>query len=193
MKFISDRRVETGRELSDLDIFALDFVRILRMHTDYVIVSGYVSILLGRARASEDIDIIIPRMDAREFRSLLDDIGNAGFYCLNAEDGDIFEQIGSNLPVRFARQNTVIPNIELKYAKNRIDEISLESKILVRLGKEELNISNLEMQIAFKEEVLKSPKDMEDARHIRNIAKDHLKPELIKDYRRMLHEVYGRE
>ena len=65
-----DSAIEIDRELSDLDCFTLDFVNILERHTNYVIVSGYVAILLGRARASEDIDSIIPKIDFSMFQSL---------------------------------------------------------------------------------------------------------------------------
>ena len=62
MRFINKKTIEINRELSDLDSFTIGFVNILTKHTSYVIVSGYVAILLGRARASEDIDIIIPKI-----------------------------------------------------------------------------------------------------------------------------------
>ena len=189
MKFVSRSIIQIGRELSDLDVFAIDFVKILRKHTKYVIISGYVSILLGRARASEDIDIIIPKMDFSKFNLLLKDIKQNNFYCLNTEeDKEVYEYIKDKFAVRFAKKNTVIPNIELKFIKNKIDEITLNNTIKVKLGKEELIISHLELQIAFKEIVLKSPKDIEDARHIRNIAKGHLDDSLIKKYEVMLNE-----
>lgn len=194
MKFISGKMIEIGRELSDLDIFALDFIRILSRHTEYTIVSGYVSILLGRARASEDIDIIIPKMDFQRFRQLLRDISRGGFYCLNAEEGkDIFDQINSKIAVRFAKAKKVIPNVELKFAKNKFDEIGLRDKITIKLGSAEIAVSPLEMQIAFKEEVLRSPKDIEDARHIRNVAAAHLDSKLVGKYKVMLHDFYGRK
>jgi len=187
MKFISTDIIELKRELSDLDIFALDFIRILRKHTNYVIVSGYVSILLGRARVSEDIDVIIPKMDFPRFSYLLKELIKHGFYCLNAEnDLEIYDYIKNKIPIRFAEKDMVIPNVELKIAKNRIDEIALKNTITVRLKKDNLLISELEMQIAFKEVVLKSPKDIEDARHIRNIAGKHLNSVLIKKYKGML-------
>jgi hypothetical protein len=78
----------------------------------------------------------------------------------------------------------------LKCAKNKFDEIALEKTLTVRLGKEELIISHLELQIAVKEIVLKSPKDLEDARHIRNIAEKHLDKALITKYGRMLNDFY---
>ena len=67
MKFIDKKTIHIDRELSDLDTFAVNFTKILQKHTAYVIVSGYVAILLGRARASEEIDIIIPRIDFSTF------------------------------------------------------------------------------------------------------------------------------
>jgi hypothetical protein len=46
MRFIDATTLEIDREPSDLDRLALDFTTILEKHTPYVIVSGYVSILL---------------------------------------------------------------------------------------------------------------------------------------------------
>ncbi len=51
---------------------------------------------------------------------------------------------------------------------------TLNNSIKVILRNEELAIPELEMQIAFKEVVLRSEKDIEDARHLRNVAKDYL-------------------
>lgn len=79
MEFISNDVIRLDRELSDLDSFTLDFIRILRKQSKYVIVSGYVSILLGRARASENIDVIIPKIDFPVFSRLLKELDCAGF------------------------------------------------------------------------------------------------------------------
>jgi hypothetical protein len=57
----------TDKVLSELDIFVLDFLNILKTYTDYVIVSGYVTILFGRARGTEDIDIIMLKKFLEEF------------------------------------------------------------------------------------------------------------------------------
>ena len=190
MRFVSENVIEINRELSELDLFAIDFIKVLRSHTKYVIISGYVSILLGRARASEDIDIIIPQIAFPNFSALFDELKDNGFYCLNSGTGkNAYEYLDENLALRFAREGNVIPNIELKFAKNKIDEITLGKTITVKMGREELVISHLELQIAFKEVVLKSPKDIEDARHIRNVAKGHLDEVLIEQYERVLHGI----
>ena len=191
MKFLSATEIELNRELSDLDIFTLDFIKILEKCTNYSVVSGYVAILLGRSRSSEDVDIIIPKIDFGKFSILLAELLKNNFYCLNAENPkEIYSYIKDNFGIRFAKLNTAIPNIELKFGKNKIDEISLAKIIKVRIRKSTIIISNLELQIAFKEKILKSQKDLEDAKHIRNIAQGHLDNAKIKIYERMLDEFY---
>ncbi len=191
MKFLDRSTIQIDRELSELDRFSLDFVNILKKHTDYAVVSGYVAILLGRARASEDIDVIIPKIDFSAFQSFYNDLKENAFYCLNAsEDTIIFDYMKSGSAVRFAKEGQVIPNVELKRAKNRFDRISLEKKITVNLPKGEIFIGPLDLQIAFKEEVLKTPKDLEDASHIRDVAREYLNEGSIRKYRRMLRDFY---
>jgi len=187
VKFVSNNLIEVNRELSALDKFALEFTKILKKYSKYVIVSGYVSILLGRARVSEDIDLIIPKMDTAKFLKLFDDLSKSNFYCLNAEDKEeVYSYLNDSFAVRFAKKNTVIPNVELKFSKNKIDDISLSETITVKINNKEIVISSLELQIAFKEKVLKSPKDIEDARHVRNVAEGHINKSKIREYEDML-------
>ena len=191
MRFINKKNIEIDRVLSDLDKFTIDFTNILKKHTKYVIVSGYVAILLGRARASEDVDILIPRIDFSTFKNLYSNIRKNNFYCLNAEDKKtVYSYLEDNLAVRFAKKDTMIPNIEMKWAKHAFDKLALENTIDVLMKNETLCISNLELQIAFKEEVLKSLKDLEDAEHIKEVAKEYLDNSLIQKYRKMLNGFY---
>ena len=132
MRFIDATTLEISREPSDLDRLALEFTTILEKHTPYVIVSGDVSILLGRARASEDIDIIIAPLPSPKLKKLVHDLKEKNFYCLNEEkDSDIFACLTEGRKVRFAKQHTMIPNIELKWAKNRIHALALQKTITV--------------------------------------------------------------
>ena len=191
MKFINKKTIKIDREISDLDNFTLDFTNILEKNTDYVIVSGYVAILLGRARASEDVDVIIPKIDFPKFQSLYTELKKNNFYCLNAEEvSTVYDYLKDNLAVRFAKNDTIIPNIKMKWIKSDFDRFALENTIDVNLSKGKLRISHLELQIAFKEEVLKSPKDLEDARHLEKIAEGYLDNKLINKYREMLREFY---
>ena len=191
MKFIDKKTIKIDRELSELDNFTLDFIRILKKHTNYVLVSGYVSILLGRSRASEDVDLIVPKMSFSSIESLYKDLVDHGFICLNVDEvKTIFNYLEDELAVRFARRGKIIPNIEFKWVKNKFEEAALNNSIKVKLPEGYLKISPLELQIAFKQEVLKSPKDLEDARHIEKIAENYLDNKLIDKYRESLREFY---
>lgn len=191
MKFIDSEHIEINRDLSDLDAFTIDFTTILKKYIDYVIISGYVAIVLGRARASEDVDIIIPRIPFSDFKKLYRNLKENDYYCLNAEDEEIvYSYLEENLAIRFAKLDTIIPNIELKWIKNDFDKIALKKTINVNIKGKQIFISNLELQIAFKEVILKSPKDLEDAQHLRSVAKEYLDHSLIQEYKEKLHGFY---
>src|SRR3989344_2584256 len=149
------------KELNKLDLFVLDFVANLNK---YVIVSGYVSILFGRARSSEDIDLLVPKLSEKEFLDLWNILSNKGFWCINtSKSSEAFEMLSEHA-IRFCK-NEPVPNMEFKIIKNELDEFAYEHKIKVSLNDKTLYISPLELQIAFKL-YLGSDKDIEDARHI---------------------------
>lgn len=186
MEFTS-HGIVVERNLSDLDTFTLDFIASLPI--ECVIVSGYVSILLGRARVSEDIDCLIEPQEPENIIKAHDALVAAGFYCLNTEDiKEMISMLNDGLAVRYAKMDTVIPNMEMKFARKPIEQAAINDAIVVNLGNRSLRISPLELQIVVKEEYLKSPKDMEDALHLREIAKSHINPEKMQYYRRLLHE-----
>jgi hypothetical protein len=64
----TDRVLKFEKELSELDRLVIDFVRVLdKSGTSYVIVSGYIAILLGRSRTTEDVDLFIVPSSKEEF------------------------------------------------------------------------------------------------------------------------------
>ena len=186
---ITENGIELDRELSDLDKFAIGFSKVIEKHTRYVIVSGYVSILLGRARVSEDIDMLIPVLDENKWNIIYNELVKEGYYCLNAQNAhDSYSYLKDDIAVRFAPKGIVIPNMEILFASEKIQKIALDTNITVAIGKNKFIISNLELQIAYKEKILKSPKDMEDARHIRLVFKDHIMTQKLKEYERIINE-----
>lgn len=76
-----------------------------------------------------------------------------------------------------------MPNIELKFAKDDLDRTSLQDAITVVLKKGKLKIAPLELQIAYKEKILCSEKDLEDATHLLEVFKEELNKELLEKYR----------
>ena len=134
MKFIDNKTIKLEKELNDLDLFVIKFIRIIEKYIDYVIISGYVSILLGRSRATEDVDLFIKNIGKQKFEQLYEDLKKNGFWCLNAESvNEIYSYLTDNLAIRFAEKGEVIPNFEVKIAK---DNLSLAefSDFISKLG-----------------------------------------------------------
>ena len=161
--------------LNDLDKFVLNFVKILTKYTDYVVVSGYVSILLGRSRATEDIDLLVPKIEKANFEKLWAEIIKQGFECINTyESNKAFDMLNEHA-IRFFKEIPV-PNIEFKQIKNDIDKYSFQNRLKVVLSGGIVYISPIEEQIAYKL-FLGSEKDLEDAKHLYSLFKEKLNKE----------------
>jgi hypothetical protein len=175
------------RELSVLDRLALQFTRIIKKYVDYVIVSGYVSILLGRARATEDIDIFIESISEEKFLRLYKELEKKRFWCLNTDKPKkAFSYLQDGLAIRFSRKGTAVPNFEVKFPKDKIDKETFQDYITVTLPSGSLKVSSLERQAAFKRYYLKSDKDIEDAIHIEEIFKDKIDFNKIKELKKRI-------
>lgn len=183
---ITPGKIKLDRELSGFDKFAISFCKVIDRLTPYVIVSGYVSILLGRTRGSEDIDMIIPEMGEKEWTKTYRELEKSGYECINAGVRESFSYLNDNIAVRFAPGGKPIPNMEILFAKNNAQKTALSTKITAVIGENKIFISNLELQIAYKEKVLGSPKDMEDARHLRQILGKAINMKKLKEYEGML-------
>lgn len=175
-----------NKVVSKLDIFVIDFINILKKYVDYAVVSGYVSILFGRSRGTEDIDILIKKIDFDTFIRLYRELIEREYWFLNAENPiELYGMLENRLAIRAALKNTVIPNIEIKFVKNDLDIISLNEHRVAKIGKESINISPVELQIAFKL-YLGSDKDIEDAVHLYDIFLERLDKVKLKQYMNIL-------
>jgi|SRR3989338_3129744 len=186
MKFLDKNTIKLDKELNELDKIVLDFVKILERHVKYVIVSGYVSLLFGRARATEDIDIFIEEISKDKFTALSKDLEKK-YWCLNSDDvNEIYDYLNSGLPIRIAVKDQTIPNFEIKFAKTLLNKDSLKDTITVKTQLGKIKISSLERQIAFKKYYLKSDKDLEDAKHIEKLFKEKIDYKKIENYKRLI-------
>jgi hypothetical protein len=174
------KEIKLDRELSKLDNFVIDFCKLLK---DYVIVSGYVSILLGRSRSTEDVDLLVSKMSMGEFEKLWEKICDAGFKCINTSIvSEAFDMLNEHA-IRFYK-DIPMPNIEFKMIKNNLDEYSFKNKIKVRMGKEVLYVSPLELQIAYKLFLSQegNEKDLEDAKYLYDLFKEKLNKEELLEF-----------
>ena len=183
MEWVNRRKLRLNKSLNDLDRFVLKFINILEKHTPYVIISGYVSILLGRSRGTEDVDLFIKKINKESFIKLYQDLKKKGFWCLNAEDvNEVYSYLEDGLAIRFANKGEAIPNFEVKIVRRRLDLEVFDDFIEVETAEGIIKISSLERQIAFKRYYLCSDKDLEDAQYIESLFEEHLDQSIIRKY-----------
>jgi hypothetical protein len=152
-----------------LEKFVEEFTKIIEKYTDYIIVSGFVAIASGRTRATEDIDMIVRKIDFNKYSKLHAELIERGFHCMNSSKvKDVYEYLSTGNSIRYVRKPSFMPpEMEIKFAKDEIDEMQLKTKMKLPFTNLDVWFSSIDMNIAFKEELLRSDKDMEDARHLR--------------------------
>ncbi|PIN84462.1 hypothetical protein COV61_00045 [Candidatus Micrarchaeota archaeon CG11_big_fil_rev_8_21_14_0_20_47_5] len=159
-----------------MDKFVLSFCDILRKNSiNYVLVSGYVVIVFGRSRNTEDVDILFEDCGQEKFEKLFADLEKAGFACIQAKDAKSAYSVylTEDLAIRFYTGDSPIPNIEFKFAKTALEKDTLDGKTSLMLNSKELFISPLEIQIAYKL-YIGNEKDINDARYLYRLFKDNL-------------------
>lgn len=175
-----------NRPVTPLDRLVLRFIKAMKF--GHVIVSGYVAILFGRSRNTEDVDILIERITKKQLAQLIQDAEGLGFYPINATDADdayslLYEDKSS---LRFAEKGEFEPNFEIKIAKSETDLYSISHPVRVRLGNGRvLVIGPLELQIAYKLR-LGSDKDFEDVRHLYRLFAKNLNKRELKRFLKVL-------
>jgi len=170
------------RHLSDLDLFVCRVLDMLTPCTPYVIVSGYVAILFGRTRSTEDVDLLIPVCDGAAFRQIHDRLLGQGYEFLNAKDSSGLHAIlASGSGIRLCEKDAFIPTIELKFISGEPDAYSFKNRIPLTIEGRTFWIGPLEMQIAYTS-WLGSGKDSEDAISIREISRDFIDEDLLREF-----------
>lgn len=178
------------RSTSDINIlnkFTVEFCKIIEKYVDYIIVSGFVVISSGRVRGTEDIDMIIKRVPFDVFERIHNDLVLNGFTCIQEENvDDIYFYLKDNLSVRYTYKNIPLPEIELKFAKDLVDDMQFKTKTKLDLTGLDIWFSSIEMNIAFKEELLKSQKDLEDASYLREVYEGEFSEDEVDNVKNML-------
>lgn len=161
-----------------IDRLAWDFcAQLERAKIVYAIIGGYVAILLGRPRESEDVDVFSEPLRFDAFASLHRALTRS-YDCLTPGSTrrlfDDYLHAGSeSTSVRYAPKGQFNPNVEFKFAAKALDRRALRKRIPVDANGERIYIGPLEEMIAFKL-WMGSPKDFEDARWIYRSAKEVL-------------------
>lgn len=183
-----DRAVE---DKTILDVFVEDFVRVIEEYAKYAVVSGFVAIAHGRTRGTEDVDVIISRVSKDVFKTIHAALDAEGFECIQSSNPetiyDSYLKTGDS--VRYVRKGVLVPEMELKLAKDELDDYQLLTRKQFALTGLDIYFSSIEMNIAFKEELLKSDKDLEDAAHLRKVYEGKISEAEIKKIKGMIRRV----
>jgi len=178
----TDEGVVIDKPPSDLDRLILEVGDILDdVGIGYSVVSGYVAVLFGRSRATEDIDVITERFDEGTADELAKRLQEVGYWGSAMPLDDLHETLADDLPVRIAEEGHRVPNVELKFASDEDDRTSLDNAISVRLGGETLRVGSLEFQIAYKLD-MGAQKDYEDALYLHEVTGQSLNRTALEEY-----------
>ncbi|MFT4344201.1 MAG: hypothetical protein ACMXYE_05660 [Candidatus Woesearchaeota archaeon] len=173
-----------------LQKFTYDFCHIVETYCPYVIVSGFLAICSGRSRGTEDIDILIPRLPLETFKKLHQSLLHK-FSLFNLENTpieELYEYLREGSNIRYVYIGTVIPNMELKFAKNEIDIDNITKRRKIELTNTDIYFAPIECAIAYKE-YMGSDKDVEDAIHLRKVYDSEISEQSIKDYAIMIKRI----
>lgn len=179
-KVIVERgRIQVLEPVSPYDGLVREFLATLE-DVEAVLISGYPAIMLGRSRETEDIDLFLGDMGRDRFDAWWGRLSAAGFWCINAGPDGAWDLLQERMAPRFAKEGTIEPNFEVKFARERLSAQQLREAWDLDLLGVHAHIGDLSDQVAYKVFMgtqhdpggahLPVNKDMEDAEHIARVA-----------------------
>ena len=181
------------REPNQLDELAIRFSEILgQFDIEHVYIAGYVSILAGRARSTEDVDVLIERIDEETADELAETLDEEGFWGPAMPLSSMHEMLDNGDNIWVAPEDQITPHLEVKFARDEFDRASLQNAITARIGDEAISIGPLELQIVYKLH-LSAQKDIEDAVHLYTLFEESLSVPRLEEWVRRLDVEYEYE
>lgn len=179
---IRDGEIRLQKPPNALDELLLDVVAIFEsLDIDYAVVSGYVAVLLGRSRGTEDIDVIVERFDEQTATALATKLEEAGYWGAAMPLDDLHPTLSEDHIVRVAEDGHRVPNVEPTFAHDRYSRLSLANTVAVHLGDATIQIGSLELQIAYKLR-MGAQKDFEDALYLYHLLGSTLNTDRLETY-----------
>jgi len=170
------------REPNQLDELAIRFSEILgQFDIKHVYIAGYVSILAGRARSTEDVDVLIERIDEEAAVELAETLDEKGYWGPAMPLTSMYEMLDNGDNIWVAPEDQITPHLEVKFARDEFDRASLQNAITARIGDEAISIGPLELQTAYKLH-LNAQKDIEDAVHLYTLFEESLSVPRLEEW-----------
>jgi hypothetical protein len=163
---LTDRGLVVDRDPNRLDQLAVGFSEVLsQLDIDHVFVAGYVAILAGRSRSTEDVDVFIERCSSERIDDLVAELERKGYWGPAMPLSNTYGNLASGTNIWVAPDGEMTPHLEVKFPNDEFDRASLANAIDAHVGGETVPIGPLELQIAYKLS-LGGRTDLEDAAHL---------------------------
>ena len=191
---LRDGELIVDRSPNELDELAIAFSELLsRLDIEHVFISGYLAILTGRARATNDIDVLIERLPEDEITDLVEKLEANEYWGPAMPLKEMYGNLSSGTNIWVAPDGQMTPHLEVKFPTDEFDRASLSNAIDARIAGETIPVGPLELQIAYKL-YLGSQKDLEDAAHLYGLFRDSLRSTQLESWAERLDvtEEYGR-
>ncbi len=185
---LADETLTISRERSALDEAVIGFTNVLdSCGVDYVIVSGYVAVLTGRARATEDVDIILDTLAEAETDNLVSTLKDEGYWGMAMPLAEMYSMLADGERIRIAADGELYPNFEVWFVSNDVERDAIANALTVRFNHTTIAISPIELQIAYKLRLAQragstTGTDFEDALHLYLTFEEQLKEVTLEDY-----------
>ncbi|RJT03175.1 hypothetical protein [Halococcus sp. IIIV-5B] len=183
---LTDETLVVDRDPNRLDELAIAFSRLLeRFDVGHVFVAGYVAILSGRARATQDIDVLVESLTERQVDDLTAALDAEGFWGPAMPLASAYEMLSNGDNIWVAPEDQMTPHLEVKFVGDEFDRASLRTAITAQVGEETIPIGPLELQIAYKL-YLGAQKDVEDAVHLYTLFEPNLSTQRLEQWTKRL-------
>lgn len=185
---LGEDTLSIARVPSALDEAVMEFTAVLdALGVKYVIVSGYVVILTGRSRATEDVDVILEPLSDDRLDEMIEAFTDHGYYGMAMPFEEFPAMLRDGERVRIAEEGQLYPNFEVWFASTDIERTALEHALTAELDDQQIQISPIELQIAYKLQLAQrmrstQGKDFEDALHLYLTFGERLNTKALERY-----------
>ena len=179
---LADRGLVVDREPNRLDELAVGFSEVLsRLDIDHVFVAGYVAILAGRSRSTEDIDVFVERCSAERINELVAELEREGYWGPAMPLSETYGNLSKGTNIWVAPDGEMTPHLEVKFPSDEFDNASLANAVDAHVGGHTVPIGPLELQIAYKLS-LGGRTDLEDAAHLYTLLGETLSRDRLETW-----------
>lgn len=179
---LRDGELFVERPPNELDELAVAFSTLVtRLDVEHVFIAGYLAILTGRARATDDIDVLIEPLSETATADVVAELQANGYWGPAMPLDEMYGNLSEGTNVWVAPTGQMTPHLEVKFPTDEFDRASLSDAIVAHVGGETIPVGPLELQIAYKL-YLGGQTDFEDAAHLYTLFRDSLRTPRLESW-----------